>query len=317
VINNGPYVTDAVRTKVQASMDALGYEPHTLAQSLRTGQTLTIGYVIGDIANVLFATIARGIDDELQRSAYTMFLGNSRGEAQHELQVIKHMLRRRVDGLILSLADETNADLRAYLRQLSIPLVLLDREVAGVKADRVLVDHVDGVRAATLHLHALGHRRVALVTGPTVTRPGRAIRAAFEAAIADLGLADDERAAVIIQSDAVFGAEAMAQLLSRPERPTALIAGGVFLTPQVLYAIRALGLRIPDDLSLVAYDDTDVTALHTPPLTVVARNVHAIGAQAARLMLERLGGRDPAGRSRTVAIPTSLIVRGSTAPPLR
>jgi LacI family transcriptional regulator len=315
VINDGPYVTEALRARVTASMTAVGYVPHALAKSLRTGQTLTVGYVVGDIANPLFATIARGIDDELQRSAYTMFLGNSRGEARHELQLIQHMLRRRVDGLILSLADETEEALQAYLGGLSIPLVLLDRELAGVQADRVLVDHVGGVTAAVSHLAELGHRRIALITGRPTTRPGLAIRAGFDKAVASLGLAVAPGHIRVGTFDDAFGAAALGALLDEPGPPTAVIAGGAQITPGVLRAARARGLRIPEDLSLVAYDDTDVTALYAPAITVVARDVYAIGAQAARLLIDRLTGSPDPTRRRIVGIPTSLVIRGSTAPP--
>ncbi len=314
VINDGPYVTDALRARVTASMAAVGYVPHALARSLRTGQTMTVGYVVGDIANPLFATIARGIDDELQRSAYTMFLGNSRGEARHELQLIQHMLRRRVDGLILSLADETDEALQAYLAKLSIPLVLLDRDLMGVTADRVLVDHVGGIRAAVGHLAELGHRRIALITGQPTTRPGSAIRDGFERAMADFGLPVAPGQLRVGAFRDSFGAEALAALLAQPEPPSAVIAGGAQLTPGVLRAARARSLRIPQDLSLVAYDDTDVTALYDPAITVVARNVFAIGAEAARLLLDRLSGAADPARRRIVPIPTTLVVRGSTAP---
>lgn len=313
VINDGPYVTETVRARVTASMAALGYEPHALAQSLRTGQSNTVGYVIGDIANPLFATIAGGMDDVLQQASYTIFLGNSRGDAAHELQLIKALLRRRVDGLVLSLADETDAGLRTLLRQLSVPLVLLDREVPGVRADRVLVEHDRGIRRAVQHLHELGHRRVALITGAPITLPGRAIRHAFEETVAELGLPRSPADVLVVPPSGPVAPAEVAALLGREPRPTALIAGGATLAPAVLRALRELGLRVPDDLSLVAYDDTDVTALHAPPLTVVARDVRAIGAQAARLMLDRIAA--PAGRRRTVAIPTALVVRGSTAAP--
>lgn len=311
VINEGPYVTETVRARVTASMQALGYEPHTLARSLRTGQTHTVGYVIGDISNPLFATIARGIDDTLQAAGYTMLLGNSRGTAAHELHVIQQLLRRRVDGLILSLADETDPALCSYLADVQAPLVLLDRDVSGLKCDRVLVDHAQGIEAAVAHLHALGHRRIALMTVAPITRPGRVITTAFQAALQHLGLAASPEAIAVVAPNSALQTADLAALLEQPERPTALIAGGATITPAVLRAVRELGLRIPQDLALIAYDDTDVTALHTPPITVVARDVYAIGVQAAHLLLERMRP-DSATRRKTVTIPTTLIERGST-----
>lgn len=311
VINGGPYVTDAARAKVEASMAAVGYEPHALARSLRTGQTRSVGYLISDIANPLFATIARGIDDALQAAGYTALLANSRGDPAHELTMIRQLLRRRVDGLILSLADETSPELRALLKGLAVPLVLLDREVPGARADRVLVDHAAGVRAAVIHLAERGHRRIALITGPPTTRPGRAIHTAFVAAMAELGLPLDPAHCAVGPSDEAFGAAALRGLVAGPARPTATLAGGAQITVGALRAARALELRIPNDLALVAYDDTDVTALFAPAITVVARDIHRIGAEAARLLLERLRADAPAARGRTVVIPTGLVVRGS------
>jgi LacI family transcriptional regulator len=311
VINAGPYVTDAVRTKVTASMQALGYEPHALARSLRTGQTHTIGYVIGDISSPLFATIARGIDDTLQSAGFTLFLGNSCGNTQHELHVIKQLLRRRVDGLILALADETDPALRRALADVQTPLVLLDRDVAGLKCDRVLIDHAQGINAAVAHLHALGHTRIALITVAPNIRPGRAISTAFSAALQRHRLPATPGLIAALAPHSPQPTANLAALVQRPDRPTALIAGGATITPAVLRAVHELGVRIPQDLALIAYDDTDVTALHSPPLTVVARDVYAIGAQAARLLLDRLGANAGTGR-KTITIPTTLIVRGST-----
>jgi LacI family transcriptional regulator len=314
VINDGPYVTERVRTLVLASMQALGYEPHGLAQSLRTGQTKAIGYVVNDIANFLFSAIARGIDDEFQGHGYTMFLANSRSDAQHETALIRHLVRRRVDGLILSLADEHSLELQTQLAQLTIPLVLLDRDIADVQADRVLVDHQRGIAAAVAHLHAFGHRRIGLITGIGSTRPGRAIQEAFAAASRTMGLVLDPDLIQVGPLSEAFGGSALARLLDRPNRPTAILAGGAQISIGVLRGIRQRGLELPAALSLVAYDDTEATELFSPAVTVVARDIYAIGRQAGRLMLNRLSGGQDAP-PQTITIPTRLIVRGSTAAP--
>jgi LacI family transcriptional regulator len=310
VINGGPYVTERVRALVAASMDALGYEPHALARSLRTGETRSVGYVVSDIANALFSTIARGIDDALQPQSYTMVLANSRSDPAHELDVIRHLLRRRVDGLVLSLADETSPALRDFLAGLRTPLVLLDREVEGVLADQVLVDHAAGVAAAVAHLRDLGHTRVGLITGEASTRPGREIRRAFEDAHAAAGAPIPGGFVRVGALSEAFGAQAAAALLQMPEPPTALIAGGAQITVGVLRVLRRQGVRVPEELSLVAYDDTDATELFSPSVSVIARDIYAIGQTAAALLLDRLGS---GGAQRVARIPTALILRGSIA----
>jgi LacI family transcriptional regulator len=313
VINEGPYVAPELRARIQASMQAVGYVPHALARSLRTGRTNSVGYLIGDIANGMFATIARGIDDVLQQHGYTTLLANSRDDAQQDLRMIGELQGRRVDGLILSLADDTAPAICEVLRGLSIPVVLLDREPPGVGADRVLVNHRQGVFKALRHLQALGHRHVALVTGGPSTRPGRAIAEAFRDAVAELGLLSTPTDQMVGSFRPAFGAEAIGALLDRPRPPSAVLVGGAQLTPGALRELRRRGVRLPHDLSLVAYDDTDVTALYSPAVTVIARDVHHIGAEAARLLLDRLGG-NIAARSHIITVPTGLVLRDSTGP---
>ncbi|GAB4127788.1 MAG: LacI family DNA-binding transcriptional regulator [Roseiflexaceae bacterium] len=310
VINGGPYITERVQALVLASMQALGYEPHALAQSLRTGQTQSIGYVVSDIANFLFSTIARGIDDTLQPQTYTMVLATSRSDPEHEIAVIRHLQRRRVDGLILSLADETNSQLNSYLAKQHVPLVLLDRDLPGLAADRVVVDHASGITAAVEHLLQLGHRRIGLITGTNQTRPGREIRQAFEHACQAHALITPPEYLAVGPPSEAFGLEALKRMLALPQPPSAIIAGGAQISIGVLYALRQHSITLPTQLSLIAYDDTDATELYTPSICVVARDVYAIGQVAASLLLERL--QDPQRPYQTQLIPTQLIIRGST-----
>jgi LacI family transcriptional regulator len=313
VINGAPYIRDVVRARVLDSMAALGYEPHALAQSLRTGQTQTIGYIVYDISNFLFSAIALGIDDRLQTAGYTTLLTNSRAESRRELELIRLMVRRRVDGLILTLSDETRPELRSALRALQIPIVLLDREVTGVTADEVLTDHALGVAAAVEHLVALGHRRIALVVGTVVIRPNRVVRQTFEASMRRHGLAlrPEWLRSEIRSEDAAY--TAMAELLALPEPPTALLAGSVQATIGALRYARDRHLQIPEQLSLIGYDDTAAAALSQPALSIVGRDIYAIGWQAGETILGRL--ENPHAPRRSARVATELLVRGSTAPP--
>jgi LacI family transcriptional regulator len=303
-----------VRARVTASMQALGYEPHALAQSLRTGHTQTVGYIVYDISNFLFSTIALGIDDRLQTAGYTMLLTNSRGDPLHEAQLLKLMQRRRVDALILALSDEGHIETRRALQSLKIPLVLLDREMAGLAADQVLTDSPHGVTQAVEHLYGLGHRRIGLLTGTANIRPGRVTRQAFEACVARLGLPHDARlikGEILGEDDTVA---ALATLLALDDPPTAIIAATVQASVGALRFVRERELAVPEQLSLIVYDATDAAALAQPGFAVIARDVYSIGWQAAQLLIDRIA--QPDAPPRTVFVPTELIVRGSTAPPL-
>jgi LacI family transcriptional regulator len=196
------------------------------------------------------------------------------------------------------------------MKQLQIPIVLLDRE-GPAELDAVTIDHRRGVRTATEHLHALGHTRIALLTGKPSTRPARERIAGFRDASARFG-----KKAIVRTGgfSADFGFREASSLLSSPTRPTAIIAGGMAMLSGVLQAIRARGLVIPDDISVVAGADSDLAALATPAVTAIRWSGADEGRVAVQLLLSRLGGNRN-GPVQRVMLSTELIIRASCARP--
>ena len=311
VLSGHPDVSPVMRARVMATVDALGYQPDLLAQSLRRRATLTVGFVVGDIANPLFAEIVTGAEQELRGAGYSMLLANSDRAPDRDAAHIRLFEQRRVDGLLLSLAAEDDPRTLELLRKYEKPVVLVDREVGdGVEASVVLSDHRSGVRAATEELLALGHRRIGLILGGPM-RPTRERRAGLVEAYEARGI-DVPNMVVEGVLSAEHGRKAARSLLDRDVPPTALIAGGNQLLVGCLAELVDRGLRIGTDISLASCDAIPMTDLYQPPIAVVRRDNREIGRTAARLLLARLA--DDTLLAETVTLPTTWVRRASCGP---
>lgn len=309
-LSNHPDVSPAMRKRVREAAKEFGYEPDLLAQSLRRGSTNTIGFVMRDIANPFFAEIACGAERVLRRGGYVMLLTNSDGHVDLEAEHTQVLRRRRVDGLILSLVSESGRTID-LLRNTATPIVLLDREIDGVVAGAVLSDHYAGVRAAVEDLVAMGHRRIALVTGSPSIRPTRERIRGLTDAMEARRLAVDRKLLILGSFDAAFARRETSALLDLADPPTAIVSGGVQSTLGVLEAMADRSVVAGEDVALVACDELHFFDVFHPPISVVARNPERIGAEAARLLLEMGAG----GAARTVMIHTEYRRRASSAPP--
>lgn len=310
VLSGHPDVSEAMRARVTAAVEELGYEPNMLAGMLRRGATQTIGFVVGDISNPLLAQIALGAEVALREAGFAMLLTNSVNDAQLDASHIRLLQQRRVDGLLLSVADESSADTVTSLLRTPIPLVLIDRALPELgDASAVLSDHAAGISAAMDHLIRLGHHRIALVAGSPHVRPTRERITALEGGAEEhLGVHCQVRAGAFTED---HGAAATRSLLSGPRPPTAIIAGGNQILVGVLRALRDAQLRIPRDMSVVTCDDVPLAEFFTPTLATIERDPYAMGNAAAHLLLSRLGGGDP----ESLVLPTAYVPGASCARP--
>ena len=313
VLAGHPDVSPAMAERVVRAVEELDYRPDILAQSLRRRETLSVGFVVGDISNPLIAEIITGAESALHASGYSMLLTNSRGDPHLEAAHIRLLARRRVDGLVISLLDESHKEALGALRELDIPVVVLDRTVpAELPVSRVLSDHRSGMKAAALHLLGLGHRRLGLIAGAPV-RPALERRAGIEDALAEYGLPSAYTVDEGVLS-VEHGGAAMRRLLDLAEPPTAVVAGGNQLMLGALRVVSERGLTLGRDLSFVGCDDVAITDLYQPPVAVVRRDNVAMGRTAAELLLARL--RDDAAPT-DVVLPTEFVARRSCGPPPR
>jgi LacI family transcriptional regulator len=307
VLSGHPDVSPAMRRTVMAAVEDLGYRPDMLAQGLRRGKTFSVGFTVSDIANPVLAEVVTGAEKRLRAGGYSLLLTNSEGDSELDAEHIHLLARRRVDGLLLSLAEEHHPATVRALVEAELPVVLVDRDVPdGVSARSVAFDHASGMRAATEHLLELGHRDVALITGGP-RRPARERRHGVEAA-----LGGDGRCRVYEgEFSAEHGARATREILAESPRATAIIAGGNMLMQGALLALREAGVTVGPDISFVGCDDIAVAALHDPPIAVVRRDMRAIGVAAAEVLLADFDGQD----AEDVLLPTEFVPRTSCAPP--
>jgi LacI family transcriptional regulator len=314
VLSGHPDVSPKMRRVVMAAVAELGYQPDMLAQGLRRGKTFSVGFTVSDIANPVLAGIITGAEKRLRRAGYSLLLTNSEGNPELDVEHISLLERRRVDGLILSLAEENHPDTVAALRQLSVPVVLVDRDVpAGVKARCAAFDHALGMRAATAHLLALGHRRFALIAGGP-ERPARERRRAVEDTLA---AARDGATCTVYSGEfsVEHGRRATVEILEASPRPTAIIAGGNMLMQGALLALRDAGIRLGADLSFVGSDDLAIAEVYEPPIAVVRRDIPTIGVAAAELLLADLeAGEGADDGPREIVLPTEFVARASCGP---
>jgi LacI family transcriptional regulator len=314
VLNDRPFVRSEVRERVMLVTRELGYRPDVAARSMRTGTTGVVALVVSDISNPLFATIAKSADEALSPRGYSLMVANSSNDPAHEEELMAALRQRRLDGLVIAVADEKAAGLRERLEWFQA-VVLLDREIPSARADCVLSDHATGFAEAVGHLASLGHARIALIAGTTAQRGSRVRLSTFRQEVQRLGLdSDDElcRAGELTIDD---GYRAVNEILAMPQPPTAIIAGNNQLFAGMFAALRDLNVSIPRDLSVVACEDTELTAFHNPPLDVVRRSLAELGREASELLLARL--ENPRRRARRVMLPTTFEPRGSSAAPSR
>jgi LacI family transcriptional regulator len=299
-----------MRNRVFDAVAALGYEPDILAQSMRTGETMTIAFIVSDISNPLMSEIALGAETTLREAGYAMILVNSMNQPDLELEYISLMKRRRVDGMLLSLADENHPELRGTLEKVTVPIVLVDRQLKKLEnSAMVFSDHRSGMEAALERLHSLGHRSIALINGSLDVRPsrerGKAVRHFAK-------VHPDTTCTVRSGSfTGSFGYAATRELLRESARPTALVSGSNQILVGVLRALRELKVEVPSDISLITCDDSPLAEFMTPALDTIMRSPKDLGTQAATTVLSLLRGL-PVDQPH---LPTTYQQRASSAPP--
>jgi LacI family transcriptional regulator len=313
VLNGHRSVSDDVRRRVLKAIKKLRYEPDRVAQSMRLGVTRTIACATRDISIPGFGAIVNAAEETLRSAGYTLLLATTDERKERELELLRIFQQRRVDAIIMTTSSEDDAELTRQIKRLDIPVVLLDREHPP-ELDAVTLDHRRGVRAATEYLHGLGHSRIALLTGNPSTRPARERIAGFKEAYAQFGRQANHGVVRTGAFSSEFGFREASALLAASPRPTAIIAGGMAMLPGVLQAIRAHGLGIPGDISLVAGADSDLAALATPAITAIRWSGTDEGRMAVQLLLNRIAGNRN-GPVQRVMLSTELVTRMSCAPP--
>jgi LacI family transcriptional regulator len=304
-----PHVSQTLRDRVGSAARELGYQPDFKAFSLRTGSTQSIGFLIGNLSNPVVADISDSAANVLAAQNYAMALVCSQNNPDLDVSYLRFLAQRQVDGLIVSSATRDGERANEVIRELGIPTVMLDRRAPeGEHISSVQSDHAAGMRAAVAHLIQQGHRRIAFIGGPETFDPVRDRLAGFREGMLQAQVPIDRRLVQTTGIDATTGYVETMLLLTRAERPTALIAAGNTTLIGAVQAIQERGVQIGRDLALIGCDDIDLTRLYNPPITVISRDLRLLGETAARLLLDKINR----GQRQTIVLPTRLVVRESS-----
>jgi LacI family transcriptional regulator len=304
-------VSEETANRVLAAAAELGYRPNTVARSLRTRRSHTVGVLIPDLNNPLFPPIVRGLEDRLDADGYVALIGNTDGDDARERKVFEQMRARHVDGYVLATAHLRNPLLAEEVRA-GVPVVLVNRIAEDYSLPAVTVDNERGVEMAISHLLSLGHRKIACIAGPQDVSTGLARYRAFQAAMAAAGLeVPPGRVAFARAFSIEEGRRCTAEILAAGDEFTAVAAGNDMLAVGCYTALDQAGLGCPGDVSVVGFNDMPFIDMLRPPLTTVAFSHYQVGTEAAQLLLDRLNGN--AGAVKVLYLAPELIVRSSTA----
>lgn len=307
-------LSDATRARILELAAETGYRPNRLARSLKLQRTHILGMLVPDITNPFFAVLFRAVEDAAGAAGYNVILCNTDDSPARFDQHLRTLGEGHVDGLLLATAHRRDSRIDA-LRTRRMPYVLVNRHRDDADDCWVVPDDAAGTRLAVEHLVGLGHRRVAHIFGPPDVSTTAVRLEAFRATLATLDVGVDERLIVEGGLTEEAGERGMAALLELPtdRRPTALFAANDLAALGAINVARGAGLRVPDDLSVVGYNDIPLAAWLEPGLTTVRIPLYQMGERATQLLIGWLeGGSQPDRRSAQEVMPVELIVRGST-----
>ncbi|MNB59125.1 HTH-type transcriptional repressor PurR [compost metagenome] len=310
VVNNTRPVSQEVRLKVEAAIKSLDYVPSAVARSLKAKTTATIGLLVPNSLNPYFAELARGIEDYCERNGYCVILCNSDDNPDKQRSYLRVLLEKRIDGLIVASAGG-DSGLAQGLAGVKTPMVIVDRGLDGVDADLVRIDHEYGAYLATRHLLELGHRDIATIGGPASTSVAQMRLAGYCRALKEAGV--DVRQERMLESDFTStGGYNAAAILLESNPPSAIFAGNDMIGIGVLRAAAERNVRVPSELSVIGFDDIQMSRYVYPALTTVGQSILQLGEMAAEVLLRRIATPN-LGTDQRIVTP-SIVLRESTAP---
>lgn len=306
VMNGEPAVKAVTYARVRGAIDRLGYRPNELARGLKGSRSRTIGLVIADISNPFFADLCKEVEEIARARGYSVILCASAEDAAAEQEYVELLLQRRIDGLLLVPAPGTHGYLERE-RGAGLPIVALDRPADGVESDVVLSEGRQGSRLATEHLIGHGHGRVAFVGDDKRIYTARQRLGGYEEAMCEAGLEPLYRLGA---GSIPSAAHAAHDLLSEADPPTAIFAGNSLITAGVLRALDERGMRPPQGVALVGFEDTELLSTLRPRLTLLCQPTRELGRRAAELLFERIETGGEAEPQR-IELPTKFVINSS------
>ncbi|OPA75202.1 LacI family transcriptional regulator [Paenibacillus selenitireducens] len=309
VMNQTGRISDKTRKHVLDIMKKSDYQPSVVASALTKKRTYTLGLLIPDLANPFFAEVARSIEDSAQLLGYNLVISSTDNELSKEERYVNVLRQKRVDGIILATGARSDSIVKQLLKQ-KLPIAVIAREMPSFVVDTVLVDDFLGGYLATSHLIELGHRRIAVIAEDLGVMSSRERVRGYKQALEESGIAYEDRLVVVSPFHVQGGKETATELLRGPLKPTAIFACNDLLAIGVVQAVREQGMSVPQDVSVVGFDNTLLATIIDPSLTTVAQPIQEMGRQIVQLITQEIDGSKP-NKQRLVLLP-ELVIRNST-----
>lgn len=314
-LGNSDRVTPETAQRIWKAANALGYRPNLLAQSLKRGRSRMIGVLVGDISSPFFGRLLKAVEKRALERGYLMIVADTDGDPERELELLDQFSAQRIAGFLIS-PHGSGPDYMRALSGIETPIVMVDHRCRGMALDYVASDSRLAAKMLTDHLLNLGHRRIAQITGPKQLYTAMERIEGYREALTAAGIAADESLIVDGQYRDVEGYAQTMKLMTRPDRPTAIVAANNMMALGALQAIQELGYSCPDDVSLAMMDDIPWSAVIRPRLTKVLQDIETIAQTSVDYLLDRVEAEAaaPIPARETILIPR-LSIGTSTARP--
>lgn len=310
-LNDNPRISLKTKEKIKAVADSLGYRPNTLASNLRNKKSNTIGIVVPLINRHFFSSVISGAEDVAYKAGYTVVISQSNDLAAKEINIVQSMFSNRVDGLIISIAMQTDTFEHLKLfRKKHIPLVFFDRAVPEIETDKIVVDDFAGGYRVTQHLIDQRYKRIGHLAGPQNLMTYYDRKNGYMEALRKNGIPYDESLVIINTLTSDEGVTAIQQLMDLPHPPDAVFCGNDTTALSVMIYLRDKGIRIPEDIGIVGFSNEPFSKVVSPSISTIAQPGFIMGQKAAELIIRKIENKERTYQ--TITLPTELIIRESS-----
>ncbi|HDZ9484892.1 TPA: substrate-binding domain-containing protein [Vibrio cholerae] len=309
VINKSRFVSDEIAERVNNAAQQLNYTPSALARSLKMNRTKTIGMLVTTSTNPFFGEVVKGVERSCYHQGYNLILCNTEGDNQRMKASINTLLQKRVDGLLLMCSTLEGERLDVFDRYPDIPIVVMDWGPILFASDKIQDNSLQGGYMAAKHLIECGHKEIGCITGPLIRHQAQMRYEGYKRALAEAGIAINPDWIVESDFECEGGYQAFEKLYQRGKLPSALFVSNDMMAMGVIQAASQRGLRVPDDLSLIGYDDVHIAKFMTPALTTIHQPKYRLGKAAVDTLLYRL--ENPDTTAQVVQLEPTLVVRNS------
>jgi LacI family transcriptional regulator len=310
VINDTGYASEDVRQRVKQAAEQLNYVPNILARSLKSKRTHTLALVITDITNPFWTTVARGVEDAASEKGYNVIFCNTDESAQKQKAYLQTLIQKQVDGVLLVPASSEENPIE-FLRQQNVQVVLLDRSLPNTKVDVIRCDSKDGAYQLVKLLIKIGHRNIAILRGPRGVSSAEDRMSGYQLALQETGLETNNQLIFSGEFSVESGYQMTKKLLSMSPRPTAMFASNNFIAIGALKALHDANISVPEEMSVVGFDDLPLAIVVDPFLTVADQPAYEMGRLATQRLLEHLDG-EVIDEIKETILPVLIIERKST-----